>query len=90
MPGDPFKKPYKGGNTKAAPGRPPKPSTKKTFVPKPASPIGTKSKKVKSPKSPSVKVTSKARRNVTPPKVRQGVQTGTPGRTGSRPGQRSW
>lgn len=86
MPGDPFKKPYKGGNTRAAPGRPSKVTGRKTFVPKPSSPNGNRAKSVRAPATPAVKVTTKARKSVSMPRVRQGAQMGTPGKTGSRAG----
>lgn len=82
MPGNPFKKPFRGGNTRATPGRPSKPSAKRTFVPTPTSSNGVKGRAVRTPASPGVKVTTKARKSIPMPPVRQGQQMGTPGKTG--------
>lgn len=83
MPGNPFKTPHRGGKTRATPRRPQRPNARKTFVPAPVSANGIKSRTVRQPASGSVRVTTKARRGLPMPSVRQGAQMGTPGRSGS-------
>lgn len=88
MPGNPFRKPFKGGKTRAAAGRPQKPNARQSNVPTPQMPNGVKSRSVRQPATGAVKVTGKGRRGLPMPPVRQGAQVGTPGRSGSRPGAR--
>lgn len=90
MPGNPFKKPFKGGNTRARPKSPQKPRQNVSNVPRPTSPIGVRGRAVAAPKQMRTRVTTKARKGMPMPPVRQGAQMGTPGRTGSRPGERSY
>ena len=86
MPGNPFKKPFTGGKTRATPRRPSRPNSNRKAVPTPEVPNGIKSRRVANPTLPAVKVTTKARKGVKLPRVKQGTPLGTPGRTGSRPG----
>lgn len=81
MPGNPFKKPFKGGKVRASVRAPSSPKAV-SHVPRPASPNGLTSRRVGIPSQPRVRVTTKARKSVSPPSVRQGAQLGTPGRHG--------
>lgn len=80
MPGTPFKAPFRGGKTKASPGRPSKPGRWSPRIPKPASANGLTTRRVSQPSSPTPKIDTKARHSVKPPRVRKGTQLGTPGR----------
>lgn len=86
MPGNPFKSPFKGGRSRATPKSPQKVNSNKTFVPRPTSSNGVKGKAVTPPRAPRVRVTTKARKSMPMPPVRQGAQMGTPGKSGSRRG----